>query len=178
MSKSPPVTVEWSHGRPRVTSRRPSDGGPPSLPASELSGPVRDPETGRWAKGNRAWRRRVVKAHAAQLAALDPRTCAAWLRPHVEDGAEYACELAMRFSDPALARLVLDTAAARVAYNALLGLAGQGDGEALKEARAWLREHRACLTTLTALAASTVPNGGASGELAKLRARVTDGGGA
>jgi hypothetical protein len=145
--------LEWSHGRARVTARRPSDGGPPALPPSdtEASAPMHDPKTGRFVPGNRAARRRQVKARAKGISTLDPNRCASWLRPFVADGASYGVELLQRFSDPVLAKLVGDTADARTVYRALLHLAAQGDTEALKEARAWLREHRACISTLAAL---------------------------
>jgi hypothetical protein len=96
-----------------------------------------------------------VKERAQGIATLDPKRCASWLRPFVEGGAAYGLDLLGRFADPALARLVGDTADARTVYRALLHLAAQGDTEALKEARAWLREHRACLSTLAALAGAT-----------------------
>lgn len=165
--------IEWSHGRARTIARRPSDGGPPLLPPTVLIGPMRDPQTGRWVAGNVAHRVRAVRAAARELATLNPATCGPWLRPHVADGATYATELAERFPDPALRRLVLDCAAAHTAYRALLALAGEGDGDALKEARAWLREHRACLATLSALAGSMRSDAPAG--LAAIRARI-DGG--
>jgi hypothetical protein len=113
--------------------------------------PIQDASTGRFVKGNRAYRRRQVKERSKGIATLDPKRCASWLSPFVVGGAEYGCDLLRRFPDPALARLVGDTADARTVYRALLHLAAQGDTEALKEARAWLREHRACLATLSAL---------------------------
>lgn len=149
MSEGP--KLEWSHGRPRVTQRRPSDGGPPALPEAADPEPMKDATTGRFLPGNRAYRRRQVKERARGIATLDPKRCASWLRPFVEGGASYGCDLLQRFPDPALARLVGDTADARTVYRALLHLAAQGDTEALKEARAWLREHRSCLSTLSAL---------------------------
>jgi hypothetical protein len=68
-------------------------------------------------------------------------------------------ELLRRFPDPALAKLIGDTADARTVYRALLHLAAQKDGvdtDLLREARAFLREHRACLSTLSALSGSGI----------------------
>lgn len=137
--------VALSHERLRVEM-----GATPSLPDADESGPVRDPKTGRFVKGNRAWRRRQAKRTA--LAVLSPRTAPVWLRPHVDDGSRYHLQLQARFPDPALSRLVADAAAAHVVSTALLSLGASGDAKALSEARSWLREHRATIRELSALA--------------------------
>jgi hypothetical protein len=147
-----PIEVNWSHDRPRVELRRPSDGGTPPMPASAETAPIKDATTGRFVKGNQAHRRRSLKSKATGISTLNPATCASWLTPFVRDGVAYAMQLVGRFPDPALARLVGATCDAHVMYRALLGLAAQGDKQALGESRAWLREHRACLRELAALA--------------------------
>ena len=136
----------------RVELRRPSDGGTPPMPASEDTAPINAPGTGLFVKGNRAYRRRALKSKATGIATLDPARCASWLSPYVLDGRHYGMTLLQRFPDPALARLVGATCDAHVMYRALLGLAATGDKDALSESRAWLREHRACLRELSALA--------------------------
>lgn len=145
------VEINMSHGRPRVELRRPSDGGPPALPAANAA-PTNDAKTGRFLPGNRAHRLRSLKTKATGIAGLDPARCASWLSPYVRDGRDYAMTLVGRFPDPALARLVGSTCDAHVMYRALLGLAATGDKDALSESRSWLREHRACLRELAALA--------------------------
>lgn len=148
-----PVGIAWSYGRPRVELRRPSDGGTPALPPASVDAePMKDPKTGRFVVGNRAHRRRSLKAKSKGISTLNPERCESWLRPHVASGAAYGMVLAERFPDDALARLVGATADADTVYRALLALAAQGDGQALKEARGWLREHRACLRELATLA--------------------------
>lgn len=149
------LTIEPSHGRPRVITRRPSDGGTPALPPESAgdTAPTRNPKTGRFVPGNRAYRRRALARRIRGVATLDPGRCQSWLTPHVREGAQYAMELAGRFTDPALTRLVGDTADAHTIYRALLALGAAGDAKALTEARAWLREHRSCLRELAALAA-------------------------
>lgn len=149
------LTIEPSHGRPRVITRRPSDGGTPALPPPPAgqAAPDRDPGTGRFTAGNRAAQRRARVTRVRGVATLDPARCESWLAPHVRHGLAYAVALAERFPDPALARLVGDTSDAHVIYRALLALGAAGDAKALTEARAWLREHRSCLRELTALAA-------------------------
>jgi hypothetical protein len=150
------VTLEWSHGKRRPTTPRPNghDGGAPALPpAPEESAPERDATTGRFLPGNRGYRRRMVKAKAKGITTLDPSRVDAWLAPFVKDGAAYGVELMRRVQgDPALLRLAGDVADAHTVYRALLALAAKGDTEALRESRAWLREHRSALATLSSLA--------------------------
>lgn len=143
--------LEWSHGRARITQVRPSDGGPPALPEAGPAEPMQDAKTGRFVPGNRAYRRRQVRERAKGIATLDPKRCASWLKPFVDGGATHGLELLQRFTDPALTKLVGNVADAHTVYRALLHLAAQGDTEALKESRAWLREYRSCLSTLSAL---------------------------
>lgn len=145
------LSVELSHGRPRAAHRRPSDGGSPAMPSVE-SAPMHDPVTGRFLPGNRAHRRRLVRQHRAGIATMNPETCDAWLRPFVEDGGAHAVELARRFADPALARLIGATADAHAIWRALSALGAKGDTDAMHEARGWLREYRACMRELAVLA--------------------------
>lgn len=122
---------------------------------------------GRFVKGNAAGKLRAAKAMARTrgVMTLNPTKCAAWLAPHVRDGQGYGVDLIKRVPDPVLARLAGDVADARAVYRALLGVAASEDTdaseriEALREARAWLREHRASLATLSALA-GVKPAGG------------------
>jgi len=122
---------------------------------------MKDAKTGRFLPGNRAYRRRQVRERAKGITTLDPKRVASWLTPFVAGGAEHGLELLQRFPDPALARLVGNAADAHTVYRALLHLAAQGDSQALGEARAWLREYRSCLATLSALSAGghTDPDG-------------------
>lgn len=154
-----PVEVNESHKRLRVELRRPSDGGVPPMPPAAAVEPFQDPKTGRIVDGKRAAlasarRRRLLalEREAGAIATLNPDRCESWLSPHVRDGAAYVRELAERFPDPALARLVGETADAHAMTRGLLALAAQGAPKALGEARAWMREHRACLRELCALA--------------------------
>ena len=158
-----PVEVNWSHERPRVELRRPSDGGTPPLPASVDAAPMNDPTTGRFLPGNGAARRRSLKAKQQGIATLDPARCASWLSPYVTDGAAYGMTLLARFPDPALARLVGATCDAHTMARALMALAASGDAKALGESRSWLREHRACLRELAALAGLVGAAGGDDG---------------
>jgi len=151
------VAVNTSHGRPRVELRRPSDGGTPALPATEDAAPERDATSGRWVKGNRAARRRTLKRLASGISTLNPTAVAPWLQPSVREGVSYAMELAARFPDPALARLVGAAADAHAVYRGLLAQGAAGDAQALTDARAWLREARATLRELCALAGITKP---------------------
>lgn len=158
--------LEWSNGKvrpktPRLTGK---DDGVAAVPppASEKSAPMQDAKTGRFVPGNTAYRRRMLKREQRGIATLAPASCAEWLRPHVVDGASYAMRLRERFDDPVLGSLVGDVADAHTMYRALLALAAKGDGDALREARAWLREHRSALATLSGLAgeSSTAPDDG------------------
>lgn len=146
--------LEWSKGKRRVKVPRllGKAEGVKELPSSEDTEPIKDAKTGRFVKGNHAYRRRVLKRKARGIVTLDPASCAAWLRPHVVDGASYGMDLIGRFSDPVLARLAGNVADAHTVYRALLAQGVGGDVEALREARAWFREHRSGLATLSALA--------------------------
>lgn len=148
---------ETSHGKRRLKTPRVlgHDAGVKGLPPSESgeSAPMNDPKTGRFVAGNRAHRRRMLKRKAEGIATLDPAHCEPWLRPHVEAGKSYAAKLLTRVQhDPALLELAGAVADAHTVYRALLNLAAHGDMKALEEARAWLREHRAALATLSGLA--------------------------
>lgn len=162
------MALEWSHGKRRPMLPRPNgnDGGVASLPSEAgESAPMQDAKTGRFVKGNRAYRRRMVKEKAKGIHTLNPARCDAWLRPFVEEGAAYGVDLLQRIAgDPVLARLAGDVADAHTVYRALLALAAKGDAEALRESRAWLREHRAALATLSGLVAEAAKDGGDGSE--------------
>lgn len=149
--------LEWSHGKRRPKSPRllGNDTGVAPLPSSDDAEPIKDAQTGRFLPGNTAYRRRVLKGKANGITTLAPSACAAWLRPHVADGAAYGMDLLRRFPDPTLARLVGHVADAHAVYRGLLALAAMGDTDALREARAWAVEHRTALATLSGLAGET-----------------------
>jgi hypothetical protein len=149
------ISVSLSHGRPRTEVRRPSDGGTPPLPVE--SAPTNDTKTGRVLPGNRLWKKREAKRadlvrRRKGISTLNPETCEPWLRPFVLEAVRYGLDLQARFDEPALARLIGDTADAHAIYKGLIALGSKGDTKALTEARGWLREHRACLRELAALA--------------------------
>ncbi len=146
------MTLEWSHGKRRASARD-AAGAVPPLPASADAAAERDASTGRFLPANRAARRRTLKRVARGLHTLNPAACASWLQPTAKLAQGYAIDLAATLpAHPALLALAGDAADARAIYRGLLTLAAQGDAEALKEARAWLREHRSCLATLAGLA--------------------------
>ena len=151
------IETNWSHGRPRVELRRPSDGGTPPIPESAESVPMNDENTGRFLPGNRAHRRRQLKASADALSTLNPAKCASWLAPFVRDAIDEGMVLLARYPDPALSRLVSATANAHAMHKGLLVLGASGDVTAAKEARAWLAEYRACHRELAALAGTKGP---------------------
>ena len=147
------VALEWSHDRVRTITR--TDQVPP-LPSVE-SVPMPRQESGRFAPGNRAWRLRQLKARAEGIATLDASKAPSWLRPFIEQGAAYATALlAILDGKPALAPLASDCADAHTLYRALLSLALAAEGKEqaalLAEARAWLKEHRTAIATLSKLA--------------------------
>lgn len=152
---SSPIAVAVSHDRHRVEL-----GNPQPIPA-ERAVPFQDARTGRIVNGREAARRsaekrrqlREIKAQGEGIATMNPETCPPWLREHVREAQPYALSLRTRFPDPALARLVGTTADAYVLYRAHAALGAKGDPRAMAEARAWLREHRASLRELAALAA-------------------------
>jgi hypothetical protein len=144
--------LEWSHGVPRPTTR--TEDVPP-LPQLVQSDSDRDPRTGRFKPANGASRARALRkvAKEQRLLGLDASKCAAWMAPLVELAQRYAAELAATVPQtPALGALAGDAATAAAVYRGLLSLGTAGDMEALKEARAWLREHRQALAVLSALA--------------------------
>ncbi len=170
-----PIEVNWSHDRPRVELGRASHGAVSPMPLSTESTPVHEPGTTKFGKGNQAYRRRMVKRKANGIATLDPARCASWLTPFVKDGQRYAAELMGRYPDPALARLVGATCDAHTMSRALLSLAAQNDKDALGESRAWLREHRACLRELAALAGMVGGAGAPADPTPWLTARPVEG---
>ena len=151
----PKLALETSHGRTRSVVR--VDEGA-TLPESVESAPTNDPTTGRFLLGNRAYRRRQLRARAEGIATMNPARVPTWMRPHVEHGRPYtAALLALLDGKPALHPLAGDVADAHVMYRATLALALEAeDGKAraalMSEARGWLREHRASLATLSAIA--------------------------
>lgn len=143
--------LEWSHGKRRPTTPRPNGNGEsiPPLPPPNEAERSRDVQSGRFVPGKRT----VLKTKAKGITTLAPIACPDWLQPHIEEGAEYALALLERCQgDRVLARLAGDTADAHAVYRGYVALAVQGDMEAAREARAWLREHRSCLATFSALA--------------------------
>jgi hypothetical protein len=150
----PAHVIEWSKGRPRSTLRL--DEGTP-LP-SEDAAPMKDAVTGRFLKGNRAHRRRQLKARAEGISTTNPAKAPTWLRPFIEMGASYTVSLlAMLEGKPALFPLAGDISDAHALYRGLLSLAlettdAKERASLLSEARGWLREHRTALATLSALA--------------------------
>ena len=146
--------IEWSHGRARPVVRVDEA---PALPSDD-SPPMHDGKTGRFIPGNRAYRRRQLVRRAEGIATLDPHRVPSWLKPHVKQGAGYVkALLALLEGKPALYPLAGDLGDAHVLYRATLALAlGEDDPKTraalMGEARGWLREHRAALATLSALA--------------------------
>lgn len=123
------------------------------------SAPINNPRTGRFAPGNAAWRRREMKrlAHEqgrAALLGLDPAKCEDWLRPFAVEAVKHAAELAVELpvQTESLLGLADDAAAARAVYRGLLALGAAGDRDALREARAWMKEARQNTIALRALA--------------------------
>lgn len=153
--------IVHSHEKPRVeTPRVRADAkhgvGVEGLPESAPSAPIKDARTGRFLPGNNAWRRRQAKALAQlDLAGLNPATCEPWMRPFAEMAIEHASNIAgeLGVASAMLSGLACDTAAACAVFRALLKLGSEGDKKALKEARAWMREHRLNVIALKALAA-------------------------
>jgi hypothetical protein len=145
---------EWSHDRVRSIIR--TDEVTPL--ESGLSAPINDKTSGRFVRGNRGYRRRLLKAKAEGIGTLNPAKAPTWLRPFIELGQSYTIALLAMLKDrPALFALAGDTADAHVMYRALLQLATETEAPKdraalLSEARGWLREHRTGLATLSALA--------------------------
>jgi hypothetical protein len=168
------LTLEWSHGKRRPSART-AGGDVPALPPipAEDSAPTNDPTTGRFQKGNRAYRRRQLKERARGIATLNPKACPSWLSPFVAEGARLAAELSQRFPDDAALRPLIGAAVdAWVLYRALLALGAQGDGEALKESRAWMREHRSLLATISGMAGELPDGAAGTRTVDDLRSRV------
>ena len=165
------VSLEESHGRPRLVVR--VDEVPP-LPSSDAP-PMTDPKTGRFLPGNRAHRLRQLKRRAAGIATLNPVRVPSWLRPFVEQGASYVVALlSMLDGKPALRPLAGDCADAHAMYRATLSLAVAAEfpkdrAALMAEARGWLREHRTALATLSALAGGMRLPGGPFDPLAEYR---------
>lgn len=155
--------LEMSHGRPRATLR-PDE--VPALPVPVGTEAVRDAVTGRFVKGNRASKARTAKrlAKESALLGLDPTKVAPWLAPLVGHAQRYAAQLSATIPQtPALGALAGDAATAEAVYRGLLALATTGetiDVSILSEARAWLREHRTVVATLSALARQETPTTG------------------
>lgn len=153
--------LEESHGRLRPTT--PRIGAKKGSLRSELpegrgtavADTDRDAATGRFIKANGAARRRTLKRLAKALPGLDPSRCSSWLAPFARAAAEHAVELTAGLGpkqSATLNALAGDAAAALGVARGLLALGAAGDMDALKEARAWMREHRSLVVTLEALA--------------------------
>jgi hypothetical protein len=120
---------------------------------------MNDKITGRFVKGNGAYRRRHLKSVSKGIATLNPRACPAWMAPHVSDGIALMGQLVLRFPDDAALRPVIGAAVdAWTVYRAMLTLGASGDTQALSESRAWLREYRSLMVTLSALAGELSKN--------------------
>lgn len=149
------VALEWSKGKPRPSLRL-DEGATP--PVAAPTGPMKDPATGRWVKGNQAVRLRQLKRRERGIATMNPATAPTWLRPFVAAGAGYVrALLAVIGERPELAALAGDVADSHTLFLGLrtLALASEEPKERaalLGEARAWAREHRSGLATLAALA--------------------------
>lgn len=124
---------------------------PPSF--SGTTAADHEPGTGRFVAGNRSARRRAVKAAAPVIVGLDPTTCDPWLAPFAKLAGEHAAAMIteLGIESNTLSGLAIDTAAAMAVYRGLLSLGAAGDRKALAEARAWLREARQNVITLTSL---------------------------
>ena len=153
--RSEGIAIEWSHGAPRPTVR--ADEIPP-LPTAGTAA-VRDPVTKRFVPGNQAAAGRTLKRAAREqaLLGLDPAAVDPWMAPFVVHAQHYAGELVAGLprQAPALIALAGDAATAAAVYRGLLALGTSGGPDApaaLREARAWLREHRQSLATLSVLA--------------------------
>ena len=120
-----------------------------------------EPVTGRFTPGNRAVRRRTVKASAPIIVGLDPSKCEPWLAPFAVLAGEHAACLITELGvdSDTLSGLAIDTAAAMAVYRGLLSLGAAGDRKALAEARAWLREARQNVITLTSLVGAQAGHG-------------------
>ena len=151
----PTIDLELSHGRTRAALRL--DQGATSPLAADTE-PTNDAKTGRFVKGNRAYRRRQLHARVEGISTLNPAKVPTWLRPYVEAGRPYTVALlGMLDGKPALHALAGDCADAHCVYRATLGLAlaeenAKDRAALMSEARGWLREHRTALATLAALA--------------------------
>jgi hypothetical protein len=141
--------VQQSQGRPRP--QVPEPGSSPLPPGTVLAAPIRDKRTGKFAKGNDAYRLRGLRAIGKRIVGLNPAEVAPWLRPFAALAASDAPRLVEQHGcadDAALVGLCEDVAAARAVFRGLLALGAKGDREALSEAKAWLREHRQAVLSL------------------------------
>jgi hypothetical protein len=145
------MPIEKSQGKPRPANYRVDE--LPTRPESAIAAPDRDATTGRFVKGNRASRRRKVKALAGKLVGLDPTKVAPWLRPHVAQGNEQAARLLEQLParNEAIDSLVVALANATTMHWALIGLGAAGDAKAREEAMRWLREMRQLTITIEGL---------------------------
>jgi hypothetical protein len=154
-----------SQGRTRTQNYRPDEMPPsPSTALTAIAAPNHDPATGRFVAGNRAQRRRQIKACAKGFTTLDPSKCDPWLRPFVALAIEQATDMieALPVQSTALSALAADVATARAVYLGLLQLGATGDPKALDESKGWLREYRQGLLALKGMAndeASNAPKG-------------------
>lgn len=146
------IALELSHGAFRPTTRADLV---PALPTA-LTEADRDPLTKRFVVGNRAAAGRELRKAAREqaLLGLDPAKVDPWMAPYVGHAQTYAARLvaALPHQAPGLTALAGDAATAAAVYRGLLSLGVAGDKDALRESRAWLREHRQSLATLSALA--------------------------
>lgn len=126
------------------------EGSPPAPPP--LKEDKRDPVSGRFVEGNAAAKLSHVRRAAKPL---DPDRVKPWLRPFAQLAHVHARHIIAELpvQTTALNALAIDTASALAIGRALMSAGGEhGNVKVLREARAWLREHRQNLITLMALA--------------------------
>lgn len=113
----------------------------------------RCPKTGKFIEGNQAARMREIK-RAAKFG-LDPKHCVPWLRPYAGLVRLQASSILadLPAQNAMLGALAVDAATSLAIGRAMLALGGEhGAYKVLKEARAWIREHRTGVIALVALA--------------------------
>ena len=170
------VNLEWSHGRKRPVTRGKLV---PSL--------VKDPRkqaAGRLGAAARMQRRSNGEAAAstvdssapAGITTLNPAAVPAWMRGAAEQGLAYRDELQSILVDKdVLFPLAGATVDANTLYRATLALAVKARNPErraalMSESRAWLKEHRTALGTLSALAGDLrLPAGPVADPLARWR---------
>jgi len=124
------------------------------LPPAAATVGERDPNTGRFATGNRVGRRKTFKRIGQNLPWLPEESAPEWLAPYIRGAKQHVAELLAEAGDaqsPAINGMAEELAASRMILRGLLSLACSGDKRALAEARAWQRETRSNLLAFTGL---------------------------